>query len=216
MLNTLFHNEGSMAKPKVLIIFYTRYGNTARMAEAEADGAREAGAEVVLRRIADDVPREVIAKNPDWLKTVEDLEKKYPSADIEDIVKEMPTYDAIIFGSPTRFGNMSARLKALWDRTTSLWMEGKLIGKAGGVFTGASSVHGGQETTAVSMMFPMLHQGMIIVGVPYSVKELFTSGSPYGPAGILGAKSDQLKDIDLVVAKAHGKRIAEVTAKIIS
>lgn len=78
------------------------------------------GAEVVLRRIADDVPREVIAKNPDWLKTVEDLEKKYPSADIEDIVKEMPTYDAIIFGSPTRFGNMSARLKALWDRTTSL------------------------------------------------------------------------------------------------
>lgn len=87
-------------------------------------------------------------------------------------------------------------------------MEGKLIGKVGGVFTGASSVHGGQETTAVSMMFPMLHQGMIIVGVPYSVKELFTSGSPYGPAGILGAKSDQLKDIDLVVAKAHGRRIA--------
>lgn len=203
-------------KPNVLIIFYTRYGNTARMAEAEAAGAREAGADVTLRRIADDVPKEIIAKNPNWLRTSEDLEKQYPSAGIEQLVKEMPNYDAIIFGSPTRFGNMSAQMKALWDRTSSLWLEGKLIGKVGGVFTGAASVHGGQETTAVTMMFPMLHQGMIIVGVPYSVKELSTSGSPYGPSGILGANADQLKEIDLVVAKAHGKRIAEITSKLIS
>jgi len=87
-------------KPKVLIIFYTRYGNTARMAEAEAEGAREAGADVVIRRIADDVPREIIAKNPDWLKIAEDLEKRYPPAAIEQLVKEMPEHDAIIFGSP--------------------------------------------------------------------------------------------------------------------
>ncbi len=203
-------------KAKVLIIFYTRYGNTAKMAEAEASGVREAGADVTVRRIADDVPKEVIAKNPNWLKIAEDLERRYPATSIEHLVEEMPSYDAIIFGSPTRFGNMSSQMKALWDRTSSLWLEGKLIGKVGGVFTGASSVHGGQETTAVSMMFPMLHQGMIIVGVPYSVKELFTSGSPYGPSGILGANADQLKEIDLVVAKAHGKRIAEIASKIIS
>jgi NAD(P)H dehydrogenase (quinone) len=203
-------------KPKVLIIFYTRYGNTAKMAEAEAEGAREAGADVVIKRIADDVPKEVIAKNPDWLKIAEDLEKRHPPVAIEQLVKEMSEYDAIIFGSPTRFGNMSAQMKTLWDRTSSLWLENKLVGKVGGVFTGAGSVHGGQETTAVSMMFPMLHQGMIIVGVPYSVKELFVSGSPYGPSSIVGAKADQLKDIDLAVARAHGKRIAEIASKLIS
>ncbi len=203
-------------KPKVLIIFYTRYGNTAKMAEAEASGVREAGTDVTVRRIADDVPKEVIAKNPNWLKIAEDLERRYPATSIEHLVEEMPNCDAIIFGSPTRFGNMSSQMKALWDRTSSLWLEGKLIGKVGGVFTGAASVHGGQETTAVSMMFPMLHQGMIIVGVPYSVKELFTSGSPYGPSGILGANADQLKEIDLAVAKAHGKRIAEIASKLIS
>lgn len=186
------------------------------MAEAEASGAREGGAEVTIRRIADDVPKEVIAKNPNWLKITEELERHHPASHIEDILKEMPNYDGIIFGSPTRFGNMSAQMKALWDRASGLWLEGKLIGKVGGVFTGAASVHGGQETTAVTMMFPMLHQGMIIVGVPYSVKELFTSGSPYGPSSIVGGNNDQLKEIDLVVAKAHGKRIAEITSRIIS
>src|SRR5512147_3147615 len=121
------------------------------MAEAEASGARESGAEVTILRIADDVPREVVSKDPNWLKISEDLEKKYPATGIESIVKEMTNFDAIIFGSPTRFGNMSAEMKTLWDRTSGLWLSGKLIGKVGGVFTGAASVHGGQETTAVSM-----------------------------------------------------------------
>jgi NAD(P)H dehydrogenase (quinone) len=198
------------------VIFYSRYGNTAKMAEAEASGAKESGAEVTILRIADGVPREVVSKDPNWLKISDDLEKKYPATGIESIVKEMTNFDAIIFGSPTRFGNMSAEMKALWDRTSGLWLSGQLIGKVGGVFTGAASVHGGQETTAVSMMFPMLHQGMIIVGVPYSIKELFVSGSPYGPSSIVGGNNDQLKEIDLVVAKAHGKRIAEVASKLIS
>lgn len=203
-------------KPKILIVFYSRYGNTAKMAESEAEGARETGAVVKILRITDSVPRDVISKDPNWLKNTEELEKKFPANSIESIIQEMINFDAIIFGSPTRFGNMAAEMKALWDRTSGLWLEGKLIGKVGGVFTGAASVHGGQETTTVSMMFPMLHQGMIIVGVPYSVKELFVSGSPYGPSSIVGGKNDQLKDVDLAVAKAHGKRIAEIAAKLIS
>ena len=158
---------------KVLILFYSRYGNTAKMAEEIAYGAKEVpNTSVTLRRIADDVPAEVISENPEWSKTVEDLTNRYPTSKIEDLVKEMPNYDAIIFGSPTRFGNMAAPMKALWDRTSELWMKGSLIDKLGAVFTGAASVHGGQETTAISMMFPMLHHGMIILGVPYAVPEL--------------------------------------------
>jgi NAD(P)H dehydrogenase (quinone) len=167
---------------KIMIVFYSRYGNTARMAEEIAFGAKELElVTVTMRRIADDVPTEVISKNPEWSKIAEDLNNRIPSTPEEEILPELPQHDAIIIGSPTRFGNMAAPMKALWDITADLWIKGSLIGKVGGVFTSASSVHGGQETTAVSMMFPMLHHGMIIVGVPYSVPELSHSGSPYGP-----------------------------------
>src|SRR5215213_10077561 len=105
----------------ILIVFYTRYGNTARMAD-------------------------VISKNPEWAKIVKDLDEKYPSNSIDELVNELPQYDAIIFGSPTRFGNMASQMKTLWDRTSRLWLNGSLIGKVGGVFTSASSVHGGQES----------------------------------------------------------------------
>ena len=135
------------------------------MAEEIAYGAKEVSStSVTLRRIAHDVPDEVISQNPEWSKTVEDLTNRYPTSEVEDLVKEMPNFDAIVFGSPTRFGNMAAPMKALWDRTSDLWMKGSLIDKLGAVFTGAASVHGGQETTAISMMFPMPHHGMIIVG----------------------------------------------------
>ena len=203
-------------KPKVLIIFYTRHGNTASMAEAEAAGAREAGAEVTIKRLADDVPQKVLEENPEWKEKSEELEKKFPASSVGEVVDSLPKYDAIIFGSPTRFGNMASQLKEIWDRTSDHWLNGRLIGKVGGVFTGAASVHGGQETTAVSMMFPMLHHGMIIVGVPYSVKELFKSGSPYGPSGIVGPNADQLEERDLKVARAHGKRIGETASKLVS
>jgi NAD(P)H dehydrogenase (quinone) len=107
-------------------------------------------------------------------------------------------------------------MKALWDITTDLWIKGSLIGKVGGVFTSASSVHGGQETTAVSMMFPMLHHGMIIVGVPYSVPELTHSGSPYGPSSIVGPLSNKkIEKADIQVARVFGKRIVEVTRKLV-
>jgi NAD(P)H dehydrogenase (quinone) len=201
---------------KILILFYSRYGNTAEMAEEIAYGAKEVpNTSVTLRRIADDVPAEVISQNPEWSKTVEDLTNRYPTSNVEDLVKEMPNYDAIIFGSPTRFGNMAAPMKALWDRTSELWMNGSLIDKLGAVFTGAASVHGGQETTAISMMFPMLHHGMIIVGVPYAVPELTQSGSPYGPSRIVGPMSNkEITEADTKVARALGKRVSGLAQKL--
>jgi NAD(P)H dehydrogenase (quinone) len=198
-------------------VFYSRYGNTAKMAEEIAYGAKEvSGIQLTIRRIADDVPMEVVSKDPTWTKVVEDLKDKYPSRPVEEIVKELPLHDAIIFGSPTRFGNMAAPMKSMWDMTSELWTNGSLVGKIGAVFTGAASVHGGQETTAVSMMFPMLHHGMIIVGVPYSVPELTESGSPYGPSRIVGMLANkQIIEADIKVARALGRRVAEIAKKII-
>lgn len=200
--------------PNVLIVFYTRHGNTAKMAEAVAQGARKENANVKLMRIADDVPIDIIRRDEAWHQKHQELEKKYPPMDPFSIIKEMEKSDAIIFGSPTRFGNMAHEMKKMWDLSTDLWFNGKLIGKVGGVFTGASSVHGGQETTALSMMFPMLHQGMIIAGPSYDTKELHESGSPYGPSTIVGPKSDQIKDVDLIVATSLGVKITKIASKI--
>jgi len=201
---------------KIMIVFYSRYENTARMAEEIAFGAKELElVTVTMRRIADDVPTEVISKNQEWSKIAEDLNNRIPSTPKEEILPELPQHDAIIIGSPTRFGNMAAPMKALWDITADLWIKGSLIGKVGGVFTSASSVHGGQETTAISMMFPMLHHGMIIVGVPYSVPELSHSGSPYGPSSIVGPLSNKaIIKADIEVARVFGKGIVEITRKL--
>lgn len=203
---------------KIMILFYSRYGNTAKIAEEIAYGSKELlGVSVAMRRIADDVPTEIVSQNPSWTKVAEDLNDRYPASAIADLLNELPGYDAIIFGSPTRFGNMAAPMKALWDRTGDLWLNGSLAGKIGAVFTSAASVHGGQETTAVSMMFPMLHHGMIIVGVPYSVPELTESGSPYGPSRIVGMLANkQIEQVDIKVARALGRRVAEIAGKLSS
>jgi NAD(P)H dehydrogenase (quinone) len=202
---------------KILIVFYSRYGNTARMAEEVAYGAKElSNIQVTIRRLADNVSMEVISKDPAWTKIAENLNNRYPTSSIEDVIKELPNNDAIIFGSPTRFGNMAAPMKTMWDGTTELWTSGSLVGKIGAVFTSAASVHGGQETTAVSMMFPMFHHGMILIGVPYSVEDLIESGSPYGPSRIVGRLANQeIQQADIRVARALGKRVAEVTKKFV-
>jgi NAD(P)H dehydrogenase (quinone) len=203
---------------KILIVFYSRYGNTARMAEEIAYGAKElSNIQVTIRRLADNISMEVISKDPAWTKIAENMSNRYPTTSIEEVIKELPNNDAIIFGSPTRFGNMAAPMKTMWDGTTELWTSGSLVGKVGAVFTSAASVHGGQETTAVSMMFPMFHHGMILIGVPYSVEDLFASGSPYGPSRIVGRLANQeIQQADIRVARALGKRVAEVTKKFIS
>ncbi len=215
--NEMNQENESITPVKVLIVYYSRYGNTSRMAEEIAYGAKEiSNIKVTIRRIADDVPMEVISKNLEWTKIVEDLDNRYPTTSIKEIINELPNHDAIIFGSPTRFGNMAWPLKELWDGTSDLWFKGSLIGKIGAVFTSAASVHGGQETTAISMMFPMFHHGMILVGVPYSVPELAESGSPYGPSRIVGTLSNKaIKEADIRVARALGKRISEITKKFV-
>jgi NAD(P)H dehydrogenase (quinone) len=190
---------------------------TQQMAEEIVFGAKELeSVTVTMQRIADDVPMEVISKNPEWSKIAEDLNNRIPSTPIQEILPELSQHDAIIIGSPTRFGNMAAPMKALWDITADLWIKGSLIGKVGGVFTSASSFHGGQETTAVSVMFPMFHHGIIIVGVPYSVPELSHSGSPYGPSSIVGPLSNKaIIEADIQVARVFGKRIVEITRKLL-
>ena len=138
--NTKTTTTTTITTINILIIFYTRYGNTARMAEEISEGLKEIpNTNVAIKRIADDVPMDVISKNSSWVGIVENLNKKYPTVSIDDLVNELPQYDAIIFGSPTRFGNMAAQMKTLWDRTSRLWLNGSLIGKVGGVFTSASS-----------------------------------------------------------------------------
>ena len=175
------------------------------------------GIAVTLKRIADDIPMEVVSKDPSWSKIVEDLNNRNPATQIEDLMHELHRHHAIIFGSPTRFGNIAPPIRGLWDMTSDLWMKDSLIGKVGAVFTNAASVHGGQETTAISMMFPMLHHDMIIVGVPYFVLELIGSGSPYGPSRIVGSLSaKKVEEADIKVAQALGKRVAEKSRKLSS
>lgn len=188
------------------------------MAEKIAYGAKElSNIQVTVRRLADNISMEVISKDPAWTKIAENMNNRYPTTSIEDVIKELPNHDAIIFGSPTRYGNMAAPMKTMWDGTTELWTSGSLIGKIGAVFTSAASVHGGQETTAVSMMFPMFHHGMVLIGVPYSVEELMESGSPYGPSRIVGRLANQeIEQADIKVARALGRRVAEVTRRFIS
>jgi len=198
----------------VLIVFDTRYGNTMKLAKAIGEGARERGAEVRLRRpeIAD--PEELIQKNERWRKVYEEFRK------VQEVSREDFYWaDAVVLGSPTRFGNMSASLKSVIDRMWGkLWLEGTLIGKVGAAFTSTSSIHGGQETTLVSMWFPMIHQGMIIVGVPYSEQRLISTtkgGSPYGPASVSGPYADKEPDEnEIEIAKTLGRRVADVSEKL--
>src|ERR1700712_251947 len=164
---------------KVLVLYYSSYGHIETMAGAVAEGAREAGAEVAIKRVPEIVPEEV-AKASHFK-----LDQAAPFATVD----ELPSYDAIIIGVPTRFGNMAAQMKNFLDQTGGLWFQGKLIGKVGSVFASTASQHGGQESTILSTHTVLLHQGMVIVGLPYSFQgqmrlDEMTGGSPYGATTI--------------------------------
>jgi len=201
-------------KTNVLVVFYSMYGNVAKLARAVAEGAEQVeNVEVKIRQVQELVPKEIIEKNPRMKKTKEEL-KDIPIATMDDLVWA----DGIAFGSPTRYGNMTAQLKQFIDQTGGLWAQGKLINKVAGFFTSTSTQHGGQETTLITMMIPMFHQGMIIVGVPYSEPRLSTmelgGGSPYGASSISGPNADRPPTPnDLKVAETLGKRIAEIAKK---
>lgn len=198
---------------KILIVYYSMYGNTFEMAKLVAEGAKSVeGTEVIIKQVADLLPESVIENSPQ-IKIAKKKQKDIPIAD----PLEIGDYDAIIWGSPTRYGNACAQIRNFIDQTAPLWLEGKLENKITGVFTSTASLHGGQETTITSMMLPLFHLGMIVVGVPYSVKELLTTksgGTPYGPTHVAGPDStNPITDDEAAIARAFGKRIAEVTKK---
>ncbi|MFO0793192.1 MAG: NAD(P)H:quinone oxidoreductase [Candidatus Brocadiaceae bacterium] len=195
---------------KVLIVYYSTFGNVYKMANLVAEGVRQVnGAEPVIRTVPELIPQAVIDSRED-MKAGRQMQKTIPLVTSDDFRQA----GAIAFGTPTRFGNVSAQLKNQIDQLTSLWLAGELEGKPAGIFVSTGSLHGGQETTPLTMMAPLLHLGMIIVGVPYSVKELFTTqagGTPYGPSHLAGP--DSKRDVDpqeATVCRALGRRLAEV------
>ena len=195
---------------KVLVLYYSTYGHIEQMAQAVAEGAREAGAEVAVKRVPELVPEEV-ARNAHFK-----LDQAAPIATVD----ELPGYDAIIVGTPTRFGNMASQMKNFIDQTGGLWAKGALIGKVGSVFTSTASQHGGQESTILSVHTVLLHQGMVVVGLPYSFQgQLGTDevmgNSPYGASTIAGGDgSRQPSAIELEGARFQGRHVAGIAAKL--
>ena len=195
---------------KILVLYYSMYGHIETMAKAVAEGARSVeGTEVTIKRVSELMPEEVARK------AGAKLDQTAPIA----TVNELPDYDAIIFGTPTRFGNMCAQMRNFLDQTGRLWLDGSLIGKVGSVFTSTATQHGGQETTITSFHTTLLHHGMIIVGVPYSCQEIMnmgeiTGGSPYGASTLAGGDgSRQPSENEIKIARFQGSHVAEVTKK---
>ncbi len=198
---------------KIQVVFYSMYGHVYRLAEAVAVGAKEvANAEVSLYQVPELVPDAALERT--GAKAARAAFAHIPVA----VPNQLTEAGAIIFGTPTRFGNMCAQMRNFWDQTSRLWMQGALIGKPAGVFCSTASLHGGQETTIISTMLTLLHHGMILVGVPYSVPELITTtqgGTPYGPSHTAGPKGDMpLTEEETIICKALGKRVAEVAKKL--
>jgi NAD(P)H dehydrogenase (quinone) len=196
---------------KILVLYYSAYGHIEKMAEAVAEGARAVpGTQVTIKRVPELVPEEVAKKS--GMK----LNQRAPVAKPE----ELADYDAIIFGTPTRFGNMCAQMRNFLDQTGSLWMQGALVGKVGSVFASTATQHGGQETTITSFHSTLLHQGMIIVGLPYAFPGLtnmdeITGGSPYGASTLAkGDGSRQPSANELDGARYQGKHVAQIAAKL--
>ncbi|ROQ20717.1 MULTISPECIES: NAD(P)H:quinone oxidoreductase [Marinimicrobium] len=195
---------------KVLVLYYSMYGHIETLAHAIAEGARQVdGVEVTLKRVPETMPEDV-ARNAGAK-----LDQDAPVASPE----ELDQYDAIIFGTPTRFGNMCGQMRNFLDQTGGLWAQGKLVGKVGSVFTSTASQHGGQETTITSFHTTLLHHGMIIVGVPYAVPALtnmdeVSGGTPYGASTLAGADgSRQPTENELTIARYQGEHVAKIAIK---
>jgi NAD(P)H dehydrogenase (quinone) len=195
---------------KVLVLYYSSYGHIETMAEAVAAGAREGGAEVAIKRVPELVPEDIARQS--HFK----LDQAAPIATVD----ELPNYDAIIIGVPTRFGNMPAQMKNFLDQTGGLWFGGKLIGKVGSVFSSTATQHGGQESTILSTQTVLLHHGMVIVGLPYSfqgqmgVSEV-SGGSPYGATTIAnGDGSRQPSENEIAGARYQGRHVAQIASKL--
>lgn len=199
---------------KLLVLFYSMYGHMYQMAEAAAEGARSAGADVTILQVPETLPAEVLDK-----MGATEAKKAFAHIPVAQ-VSDLPNYDAIIFGVPTRFGNMCGQMRSFFDATGQLWMQGALIGKVGSVIASSATQHGGQESTILSTHITLMHHGFVLVGLPYSfagqmgVDEV-KGGSPYGATTITGGMGERLPSaIELEAAKFQGAHVAKIAAKL--
>ena len=200
---------------KVLIVFYSMYGHIYHMAEAIAEGAKAVtGAEVTVRRVPETLPDDVLAK-----MGATEAQKAFSHIPV-CTVDELASADAIIFGTPTRFGNMCGQMRQFLDATGQLWANGSLVGKVGSVFASSATQHGGQESTILSFHITLLHHGMVVVGLPYAFQgqmriDEITGGSPYGASTIAGGEGERMpSDNELAAARFQGKHVAEIASKL--
>ena len=200
---------------KILVLFYSAYGHIYKMAEAVAEGIKEVkGAEPVLRRVPETLPADILEST--GVARAQKAFSHIPVATLEDLENA----DAIIFGTPTRFGNMCAQMRAFLDSTGPLWQKGSLVGKPGSVFTSTATQHGGQESTILSFHITLLHQGMIIAGLPYAFQgqtliDEVSGGSPYGASTIAGGQGERQPSAnELAGARFQGSHVAQIAAKL--
>ena len=200
---------------KVFIVFYSMYGHIYNMAEAVAQGAREVGGvDVELRRVPETLPQDVLEK----MGAVE-AQKAFAHVPVAT-VDELASADAIIFGTPTRFGNMTGQMRQFLDATGQLWAKGALVGKVGSVFTSTATQHGGQESTLLSFHTNLLHHGMVVVGLPYAFQgqmrtDELTGGSPYGASTIAGGRGERMpSENELAGARFQGIHVAAIAKKL--
>ena len=200
---------------KVLIVFYSTYGHIFKMAEAVAEGVKEvAGAEAKILRVPETLPQAVLEK-----MGAVDAQKAYSHVPV-CTVDELAEADAIIFGTPTRFGNMCGQMRQFLDATGQLWAKGALIGKVGSVFTSSATQHGGQESTILTFHVTLLHQGFVIVGLPYAFQgqmriDEISGGTPYGASTIAGGDGSRMpSENELEAARFQGKHVASIAAKL--
>jgi len=206
----------SKSEIKILILFYSMYGHTYRLAERVSEGVRQAEGEPILKQVTELIPEE------SWNDDVKKTKSLMKSVAVADPTKDLEGIDGIIVGTPTRFGNMCAQMRNFWDQTGEDWMKGTLIGKPASVFISTGTQHGGQETTIISTMLTLLHHGCILVGLPYSFKEQMTmeeitGGSPYGASTIAGGTGERLPSTnELKMAKALGQHLTAIVKKLSS
>ena len=198
---------------RILVLYHSVWGHIEEMARAEAEGARYlAGTTVDIKRVPESMSPEILAQI--HAKTQQTAPEAHPD--------ELAEYDAIIFGTPTRFGNMSGQMRNFLDRTGNLWQKGALVGKVGSVFVSTATQHGGQETTITSFNTFLFNQGMIVVGVPYSCQELvnmdeISGGTPYGASTLANGDGSRMPSAnELAIARFQGKHVAEITQKLIT
>ena len=200
---------------KILIVYYSTYGHVHKMAEAVAEGAKQIkDAEVVMRRVPETLPEEIIAKM--GATEAQQSMAHVPVVTVDDLVSA----DAVIFGTPTRFGNMCGQMRQFLDATGQLWANGALVGKVGSVFTSSATQHGGQESTILSFHITLLHHGFVIVGLPYAFEgqmriDEITGGSPYGASTIAGGSGERMpSENELDGARFQGKHVAAIAQKL--